>query len=109
MASINDYQLLSLFVGGEDGTKRQDGSSAFTGECHMIKVLVDGTGFSVLGGKDQDDTTVNFLTANNLTSKTWNAGDLVLAPFGGYFASFTADQEVEYYKMPGTNRTRQEV
>lgn len=109
MLKIGNVQLLGLFVGGEDGTKRQDASDAFTGECHMIKVLVDATTFSVLSGVNQVDAAVNFLTANNLTAKEFNAGDLVCAPLGGYFAAFTASQETEYYKMPDSLTVQQEV
>lgn len=106
---ISVYQLLALYVGGADGTAIQDGLDAFTGECHIIKVKTDATTFSVLSAKDQDDATVNMLTANNLTAKEFAKGDLVLAPDGGYFAAFTASEDVEYYKMPDSNRQRQEA
>ena len=108
MSKITAFQLLALYVGGEDGPKRQDASDDFTGECHIIKILVADTSFSVLSGKNQADATTNFLTANNLASKTWAIGDLVSAPIGGYFSAFTANQEVEYYKLPDTEMERQE-
>ena len=108
MNKITAYQLLALYVGGEDGTAIKNGSAAFTGECHMIKVKVDATTFSVLSAKDQADATVNMLTANNLTAKEFDKGDLVLCPAGGYFIAFTASQDVEYYKLPDSNRKRQE-
>lgn len=104
---ISVTQLLALFVGGEDGTAIKDGSAAFTGECHMIKVKTDATTFSVLTAQDQDDAAVNMLTANNLTAKEFAKGDLVLGPAGGYISAFTASEDVEYYKMPDTNRTQQ--
>ena len=109
MARIGVVQLLGLYLGGEDGNKRQDQSDAFTGECHVIKVLVDATTFSVLSGVDQGAAAVNFLTANNLTAKEFSKGDLVSAPLGGYFAAFTASEEVEYFKMPDSNTLKQEV
>ena len=109
MAKITQIQMLSLYVGGADGNKRQNASTALTGgEVHLIKVLVDGTTFSALSAIDQDGNTVNMLTANNLTSKVFNEGDLVFAPFGGYISAFTASQETEYFKMPSTERSRQE-
>lgn len=109
MGKITDNQLLSLYVGGADGNKRQDASTALSGaEVHLIKVLVDGTTFSVLSAVDQDGSAVNMLTANNLASKVFNEGDLVFSPFGGYISAYTASQETEYYKMPSTGRTRQE-
>lgn len=108
MEKISVYQLLALFVGGEDGTAIKNGSAAFTGECHMIKIKTDATTFSVLTAKSQAaEATINMLTANGLTAKEFDKGDLVLAPNGGYFSAFTASQDVEYYKMPGTNRNQQ--
>lgn len=104
---LGTVQFLGLYVGGENGTARQNASTAFTGECAMIKVLVDGTTFSVLSAKDQDDATVNMLTANNLTSKVFNAGDLVFCPVGGYFSAYTASEETEYYVMPDSDRYQQ--
>ena len=110
MAQISNTQLLGLMIGGEDGPKRQDQSTAFTaGDIHMIKVLTDATTFSVLSAKDQADATVNMLTANNLTAKEFAKDALVSAPLGGYISAFTASEEVEYYKMPDSNRTQQEA
>lgn len=108
MAKIQDNQMLSLYVGGADGPKRQNASAAKTGEVHLIKVLVDGTTFSVLSAVDQGGSAVNMLTANNLTAKVFNEGDLVGAPYGGYISAYTASQETEYYKMASTSRERQE-
>ena len=110
MAQIGVVQLLGLMIGGEDGPKRQNGSAAFTaGEIHMIKVLVDGTTFSVLSGFNQAAAAVNMLTANNLTAKEFAKDALVSAPLGGYIAAFTASEEVEYYKMPDSSTVKQEA
>lgn len=107
--NLTEMNFLSLFVGGADGNKRQDASDAFTGECHMIKVLVNATTFSVLSAKSQLDATVNMLTANNLTAKEFSKGDLVFAPGGGYIAAFTASEETEYYKMMSSDRNQQQA
>lgn len=104
---ITNYQLLGLFIGGEDGNVRQDADAVGTADCHMIKVLVDGTTFSVISVINQAGATVDMLDVNNLTAKTWSKGDLVFAPFGGYFTAYTADEETEYYIMPGSDRIKQ--
>ena len=110
MAQITNTQLLGLMIGGEDGPKRQNSGAAFTaGDIHMIKALTDATTFSVLSAKDQADGDVNMLTANNLTAKTFAKDASVSAPLGGYISAFTASEEVEYYKMPNSDRTQQEA
>ncbi len=106
---LNQMDYLSLYAGGIDGGIVRDGSSALTGaEIHMIEVLVDDTEFTVLSAQSQADATINMLTANNYTSKTWKAGKLLFAPFGGHITAFTADQDVRYFRLPGTNRKRNE-
>jgi hypothetical protein len=109
MTKLSNYQLLGLYVGGEDGGSRQDAADAFTGECHMIRILSDSTSFTVLTTIDQAGSTVNKLTANNLAGKTWDKGDLVFCGFGRYFSAFTSAAEVEYYVMPGTDRTQEQA
>ena len=105
---LTAVMFFSLWSGGADGNKRQNASTALSSaEVHMIKVLVDGTTFSVLSAKNQLDATVNMLTANNLTAKTWSKGDLVGAPNGGYIQAYTASEETEYYKLPSSARTKQ--
>ena len=85
MANIGTVQLLWLYVGGENGTKRLDASTAGSSlQASMIKVLVDATTFSVLTATNQAGTSFNMLTVNNLTAKEFNKGDLVFAPAGGY-------------------------
>ena len=108
-----DFNALDYFIlwtGGADGPKRQDQSTALTGaEIHMIKVLVDATTFSVLSVKNQANTTINMLTVNNLTSKEFSKGDLVGPPSGGYVIAYTASEETEYYRLPDSNRIKQEA
>ncbi len=106
---LSQMDYLALYAGGLDGGIIRDGSSALTGaEIHMIEVLVDGTGFSVLAAQNQADATVNMLTANNYTSKTFSRGQLVFPPFGGHITTMTADQDVRYFKFPTSNRKRNE-
>ena len=102
-----DY--LALYAGGLDGGIIRDGSSALaTAEIHMIEILVDGTGFSVLAAQSQADAAVNMLTANNYTGKTFAKGQLVFPPFGGHITTMTADQDVRYFKFPTSYRKRNE-
>ena len=102
-----DY--LALYAGGLDGGIIRDGSSALTGaEIHMIEILVDNTGFSVLTAQSQADAEVLMLTVNNYAGKTFNKGQLVFPPFGGHITTMTADQDVRYFKFPTSYRKRNE-
>ena len=106
---LNQMDYLALYAGGLDGGIIRDASSALTGaEIHMIEVLVDDTEFTALSAQSQADATVNMLTANNYTSKTWKAGKLIFAPFGGHITTMTADQDVRYFKFPTSYRKRNE-
>ena len=106
---LNQMDYLSLYAGGIDGGIIRDGASALTGaEIHMIEVLVDGTGFSVLTAQSQADAEVLMLAVNNYTGKTFAKGQLIFPPFGGHITTMTADQDVRYFRFPGTNRKRNE-
>ena len=107
VVQLQTLGFLSLYVGGADGTARQDGADAFSGECHMIKVLADTTVFTTLAAVDQGGNVVNMLTANNLTAKEFAKGDLVLGPGGGYISDYETTEETEYYKMMTSLRDRQ--
>lgn len=107
--NLSEIQFLSLYVGGIDGGIVQDAASAFTaGEVHLIEILEDDTEFTVLSGKNQDDTARNFITDNNYSGKKWGKGYLVFAPFAGYIDTFTADKDVRYFRIPDTGRKRNE-
>ena len=108
MGQITNLQLLSLYVGGADGNKRQDAAAVGAGqEVHLIKSQADGATFSVITAVDQNGDAANMLTANNLTAKVFDKGDLLFAPFGGYISAYTCDTETEYFKMAATERERQ--
>ena len=108
MGQITNLQLLSLYVGGADGNKRQDAADPLTGgEVHLIRVLSAGTTFSVLTATNQAGTSFNMLTGNNLTAKVFKEDDLIGAPFGGYISAYTSNNETEYFKMAATERERQ--
>lgn len=108
MGQITNLQLLSLYVGGADGNKRQNAAAVGAGqEVHLIRVLEAGTTFSVISAVDQNGDSVNMLTANNLAGKVFKENDLVGAPFGGYISAYTSNNETEYFKMALTDRERQ--
>ena len=104
---LNNLDFLSLFVGGADGSKRQDADAVGTAECNMIECLVDGTTFSTITAVDAAGAAVNMLTANNLTAKVFNAGKLLFAPAGGMITAYTASEETEYFKMVTSSRIKQ--
>lgn len=106
---LNEIGFLGLYVGGTDGGIRVDASAAVTAkEIHVIEILEDNTAFTVLSGKNQDDTARNYITDNNYASKTWQPGTLIFAPQGGYIDAYTADKETRRFKMANTDRTRNE-
>ena len=106
---LNQMDYLALYAGGIDGGIILDGTTDLTGaEAHMIEVLVDDTEFTVLLAQTQADATVNMLTVNNYSGKTWKAGKLLFPPFGGHITALTADQDVRYFKFPTSYRKRNE-
>lgn len=106
---LTQMDYLALYAGGIDGGIIRDASSALTGaEIHMIEILVNGTGFTVLTAQSQADAEVLMLTVNNYTGKTFAKGQLVFPPFGGHITTMTADQDVRYFKFPTTYRKRNE-
>ena len=104
---LNALDFLSLYVGGEDGSKRQDASDAGTDECNMIEIMVDGTTFSLITATNAAGGSFNMLTTNNLTAKVFNKGKLLLAPAGGYITAYTASEETEFFKMITSDRKKQ--
>ncbi len=105
---LNQLDLLALSLGGADGTKRQDAAAAGTGlEVHKIVSFADAATFSVITATGQDGVSFNMLTSNNLTSKVFNTGDVLYAPFGGFISAYTCTVETEQFKLPGTGRNRQ--
>lgn len=107
---LSQLDFFSLYLGGEDGGKYVAASTDITGvKRHLIEVLEDGATFSVLSGVDQDGTAVDFKAAgtNNLGARTYNTGDLVYAPMGGYISAYTCNKATMHYEMPDTNRKQQ--
>ena len=109
MANLNELQFFSLYLGGSDGGIYVAGTAAQTGlERHLIEVLEDGATFSVLTAKNQADATVDMAAVgtNNLGARTYNTGDLVYAPHGGYIVTYTCDKATQHYAMPTSLRTK---
>lgn len=108
MATSN-FQLLSLGLGGADGGIQQSSAdSAKTGlTCHILQVTAD-TVFTTLTGVDRDGSSVNMLTANNLTGITVSAPATISAPDvgqGGYISTITmSGGQILRHTMPDTKR-----
>lgn len=106
MSVLSSLQYLALYVGGADGGRIQNASTALTdGEVHMIEMRASGS-FSVLNAIDSGGSTVDMLADNNYTGKSFDAGALIFAPYGGYIEDFTSDAEVRYFKLPNTSTKR---
>ncbi len=107
MADLSNLKYFALWTGGDDGGIIRNASSALSqAELHLIEILVDATVFTVLTAEDNIGAAVNMLTANNYTAKEFNKGQLIGAPYGGHITAFTADQDVRYFTLPGTNRVQ---
>jgi hypothetical protein len=105
MAKIQNWQLLSLYVGGRDGGVIVAASTATSSKViHMIECLEADTTFTVLTAEDQDESARNMLTANGYAGVALPQGHLVCAPFGGHISAFTADKAVRYLRMPASER-----
>lgn len=109
MDNMNEMQFFSIYLGGLDGGVYVAGAAAVTAvERHLIEVLEDDATFSVLTAKNQADATVDMTAGgtNNLGARTYNTGDLVYAPYGGYISAYTCDKNTQHYSIPTTDRKR---
>jgi len=99
MKTLNQFDYLSLYLGGEDGGIIKNAGAVTDQKCHLLEVMEDGCTFTVMTGANQLGEAVNFMTANNYTGFVFDKGDYVYAPDGGYIGAYTADKKVRQYTM----------
>lgn len=114
MATLNELAYFSLYLGGIDGGVFVAGEAVGAGlERHLIEVLEDGATFSIISAVDQNGDARDMVGSgageNNLGARTYNTGDLVYAPNGGYISAYTCDKNTQHYAMPTSDRTKKEA
>ena len=110
MKYLNELGYFSLYLGGVDGGIYVAGTTATAAlERDLIEVLEDGATFSIITAHDQDRTARDMVVDNNLGNRTYNTGDLVYAPTGGYISAYTCDKNTQHYAMPASNRVKNEA
>ena len=113
MRNLNELDYFSLYLGGLDGGIYVAGATATSGiERHLIEVLEDGATFSIITASDQNSDARDMVGSgageNNLGARTYNTGDLVYAPHGGYISAYTCDKATQHYAIPTSSRVKLE-
>lgn len=108
---ITEVDLSGLSLGGLDGGIHADAAEVVTGvKCCVVEVREDGATFSTLTAKDKNNVTVNMLTGvNNYDSVTFDKGELIYAPFGGYISAFTCSGITRRFTLQDSNVVKNQL